>query len=99
MTLLFRLLGRFPLRTLHRLGALLGWAAWFASPAYRRHLKENLALAYDPAEAKAILPAAIAHAGRGVLELPWAPSGKGSECHFTQTCSSWQTSCMWAVSA
>ncbi len=71
MTLLFRLLGRFPLRTLHRLGALLGWAAWFASPAYRRHLKENLALAYDPAEAKAILPAAIAHAGRGVLELPW----------------------------
>lgn len=71
MSFLFRLLGRLPLRLLHGLGALLGWAAWLASPTYRRHLKENLALAYNPADAAAILPAAIAHAGRGVLELPW----------------------------
>jgi KDO2-lipid IV(A) lauroyltransferase len=71
MSLLFRLLGRLPLRLLHGLGALFGWAAWLASPTYRRHLKENLALAYNPDEAAAILPAAVAHAGRGVLELPW----------------------------
>ncbi|MBI4988713.1 MAG: lysophospholipid acyltransferase family protein [Rhodocyclales bacterium] len=71
MAFLFRLLGRLPLRLLHGLGALLGWAAWFASPTYRRNMKENLALAYNPADATAILPAAIAHAGRGVLELPW----------------------------
>jgi len=71
MSLLFRLLGRLPLRLLHALGALFGWGAWLASPTYRRHLKENLALAFAPAEAAAILPAAVAHAGRGVLELPW----------------------------
>lgn len=70
MSFLFRLLGCLPLRLLHALGTLFGWAAWLASPTYRRHLKENLALAYDPAEAAAILPAAVAHAGRGVLELP-----------------------------
>jgi KDO2-lipid IV(A) lauroyltransferase len=71
MSLLFRLLGRFPLRLLHALGALVGWLAWFGSSTYRRHLKDNLALAYDPAAAAAILPKAVAHAGRGVLELPW----------------------------
>ncbi len=70
MAFLFRLLGRLPLRLLHGLGAFLGRAAYFASPTYRRNMKENLALAYPPAEARAILPAAVAHAGRGVLELP-----------------------------
>ena len=71
MALLFRLLGRLPLRLLHGLGAFFGWVAYLASPTYRRHTRENLALAYDPAEAAAILPAAVAHAGRGVLELPY----------------------------
>lgn len=71
MSLLFRLLGRFPLSLLHALGTVFGWAAYLASPTYRRHTRENLALAYNPAEAAAILPAAIAHAGRGVLELPY----------------------------
>lgn len=70
MTLLFRILGRLPLRLLHALGALAGWITYFASPTYRRYTKDNIALAYGPAEAKAILPAAVAHAGRGVLELP-----------------------------
>ncbi len=70
MLLLFRLLGGLPLRLLHALGALFGWLAWFASPDYRRHLRENLGLAYPPDEAAAIRPAAIAHAGRGALELP-----------------------------
>jgi KDO2-lipid IV(A) lauroyltransferase len=71
MPSLFRLLGRLPLPVLHALGAVLGWVAWLASPTYRRHLRENLSLAYAPAEAAAILPAAVAHAGRGALELPY----------------------------
>lgn len=71
MSLLFRLLGFLPLRLLHGLGALFGRAAYLASPTYRRHTRENLALAYDPAAAAAILPSAVAHAGRGVLELPY----------------------------
>lgn len=71
MSLLFRLIGLFPLRLLHGLGAFFGRVAYLASPTYRRHLKENLALAYNPAEAAAILPSAVAHAGRGVLELAY----------------------------
>jgi KDO2-lipid IV(A) lauroyltransferase len=71
MALLFRLLGRLPLRLLQGFGAFFGWVAYLASPTYRRHTRENLALAYGPDEAAAILPAAVAHAGRGVLELPW----------------------------
>ncbi len=67
---LFRLLGRLPLRVLHALGAALGWTAYLGSPVYRRHTRENLALAYPGGQADAILPAAVAHAGRGVLELP-----------------------------
>ncbi len=45
MSFLFRLLGRFPLGLLHALGAMLGWLTWLASPTYRRHLDDNLALA------------------------------------------------------
>jgi KDO2-lipid IV(A) lauroyltransferase len=70
MSLLFRLLGRLPLRLLHALGVLVGWLAWLASPTYRRHLQENLALAYPAAEGERIRSAVIAHAGRGVMELP-----------------------------
>ena len=70
MSALFRLLGHFPLRLLHGLGAWLGRMVWLGSPTYRRHVRENLALAYPAQEAAAILPACVAHAGRGVLELP-----------------------------
>ncbi len=64
-------LGRLPFGLLQGFGAFFGWVAYLASPTYRRHTRENLALAYGPAEAAAILPAAVAQAGRGVLELPW----------------------------
>ena len=70
MSALFRLLARLPLCLLHPLGALLGWLTYLGSAVYRRHTRENLALAYPAGEAGAILPAAVAHAGRGVLELP-----------------------------
>jgi KDO2-lipid IV(A) lauroyltransferase len=70
MSVLFSLLGRLPLRVLHGLGAGLGWIVWLASPTYRRHTRENLALAYPAREADAIRRAAVAQAGRGVLELP-----------------------------
>src|SRR5574340_222184 len=68
MAQVFRLLARLPLPVLHALGAAVGWLAYLASPTYRRHLRENLARAY-PAGSGA-LHAAIAHAGRTVMELP-----------------------------
>ena len=63
---LFRFLSFLPLPVLHNLGALLGWTAWLLSPTYRRHLRENAALAGVGAAATA----SVAEAGKGMLELP-----------------------------
>jgi KDO2-lipid IV(A) lauroyltransferase len=65
---LMSLVARFPLRILHALGALLGWAIYGLSPTYRRHLRENLeAAGYRDAATRR---AAIAGAGRMLAELP-----------------------------
>lgn len=70
MIFVFRLLARASLATLHRLGTLLGWLTWLASPTYRRHLRENMALALGADSARRVRNAAIANAGRTSLELP-----------------------------
>ena len=70
MVLIFRLLSHLPLCWLHRIGAVLGWLAWLASPTYRRHMRENMVLALGEAEARRVRSAAIANAGRSALELP-----------------------------
>lgn len=66
MVFLFRLFSRLPLPVLHNLGALFGWLTWLASPTYRRHLRENTALA--GLEDAGV--GAIAEAGKGLFELP-----------------------------
>jgi KDO2-lipid IV(A) lauroyltransferase len=66
MVFLFRLLSRLPLPILHNLGAVLGWLIWLFSPTYRRHMRENLALA----GMAHIRNAVIAEAGKGIAELP-----------------------------
>lgn len=64
---LFRTLSVLPLPALHMLGTVAGWLVYAASPAYRRRMRENLALAgYDPLRSDA-----IAEAGKSVLELPF----------------------------
>ena len=62
------LLARLPLRVLHALGGILGWAMFLLSPAYRARLRANLAQAgfADAATRRA----AIAEAGRMVAEAP-----------------------------
>lgn len=69
MQTLVRCLGRLPLVWLHRLGALLGWLIWAASPRYRARLEENFAASglATPARRRA----AIAEAGKSLMELPW----------------------------
>lgn len=65
---MMQLLARLPLRVLHALGGFLGWAIYGMSPTYRRHLRENLALAgYRDARLRR---AAIAEAGKMLLEAP-----------------------------
>lgn len=70
MVLIFRLLSHLPLCWLHRIGAVLGWLAWLASPTYRRHMRENMVLALGETESRRVRSAAIANAGRSALELP-----------------------------
>ena len=65
---LLRIAAKLPLRVLHAVGTLLGWAVYGISPTYRRHLRENLALAgYDDAPTRR---ATIAAMGQMVAELP-----------------------------
>jgi len=68
MPSLFRFIARLPLPLVHAIGALLGWFVHAASPAYRRRFAANLAQAgiTDPR----VRRAAIANAGRGMLEIP-----------------------------
>ena len=65
---MMQLLACLPLRVLHALGSIFGWAIYGTSPTYRRHLRENLALAgYRDAR---LCRAAIAEAGKMLLEAP-----------------------------
>ncbi|HYD96469.1 MAG TPA: lysophospholipid acyltransferase family protein [Noviherbaspirillum sp.] len=64
---LFRLLSGLPLPVLHGLGAALGWVVYLASPSYRRRLKDNITRAGYAGS----LNAAVAEAGRNILELPF----------------------------
>lgn len=64
---LFQILSLLPLPVLHALGVLAGWMVYLSSPAYRRRMREHLALAgYGH-----LLRPAVAEAGKGVLELPF----------------------------
>src|SRR5688572_10783599 len=63
-----RIAAKLPLRVLHAVGTVLGWAVYGISPTYRRHLRENLALAgYHDARTRR---ATIAAMGQMVAELP-----------------------------
>ncbi len=65
---MMQLLARLPLRVVHALGSILGWLIYGLSPTYRRHLRENLALAgYQDARLRR---AAIAEAGKMLAETP-----------------------------
>ena len=63
---LFRFFSHLPLPLLHNLGAVAGWLAWLLSATYRRNFARHIAQA-GMNEAKA---AAIAEAGKALLELP-----------------------------
>lgn len=70
LTLLFRLLARFPLSWLHRLGAWAGWMTYALSPEYRRRLRRHLVQATGRTDA-ALRRMAIEESGKQALELPW----------------------------
>lgn len=63
---LFRFLARLPLPVLHNLGALAGWLAWMLSATYRRNFSTHI----TQAGINDVRNAAIAEAGKSLLELP-----------------------------
>ena len=73
---LLELTAKLPLRLLHAVGTVLGWAIYGISPTYRRHMRENLAQAgLGPGgemreEMRRIRREAIASAGRMIAEIP-----------------------------
>jgi len=71
---LFDLLAKLPLRTLHFLGAALGWLMFHFSASYASRLRENLRHAFPDlteTEFQQLLSANIKEAGKAVTELPW----------------------------
>jgi Kdo2-lipid IVA lauroyltransferase/acyltransferase len=72
---LVRALSAFPLSWAHALGFCLGWTVYLFAPRYARRLRGNLAqsgVCADAGRYRAVLRAAIAEAGKGVAELPFA---------------------------
>jgi KDO2-lipid IV(A) lauroyltransferase len=67
LVFLFRFLSIFPLPLLHAMGAGLGWLVYLSSPSYRRRMRDNMARAGYAQH----LPAAIAEAGKSIVELPF----------------------------
>jgi KDO2-lipid IV(A) lauroyltransferase len=71
---LFALFALLPLRVLHLLGALLGWAFYLLSANYAARMRENLGFynsGRHPDELRKLLRASIAEAGKSIAELPW----------------------------
>ncbi|MBV7538612.1 lysophospholipid acyltransferase family protein [Duganella sp. sic0402] len=67
LVLIFRLLSILPLSVLHAAGAALGWLVYWASPSYRRRMRDNM----RQAGVSQHLNAAIAEAGKSMFELPF----------------------------
>jgi KDO2-lipid IV(A) lauroyltransferase len=82
---LSRLFARLPLRGLHALGALLGWAALLTSSGFRRKARANLATA--GLLSRRTLWQSAGHAGRAVLETPlvwWGDAARLERLILTQ---------------
>lgn len=78
---IFRFLSIFPLSFLHALGAALGWVVYLSSPSYRRRMRANMAQAGYAQH----LSAAVAEAGKSIVELPfiWCADPKRVSRHAT----------------
>jgi Kdo2-lipid IVA lauroyltransferase/acyltransferase len=79
MLTLFRFLSRCPLWILHGAGWLVGWVSYSFSSSYRQRFRANVAQA---GVSSSTSQAAIAQAGRMLMELPYLwmrPSGPGDQ--------------------
>jgi len=70
---------------LHALGAALGWLVYLLSPSYRRRLDANLAQAGYSAQRRA----AVAEAGKAIVELAFVWCGKPERVNRYATVENW----------
>jgi Kdo2-lipid IVA lauroyltransferase/acyltransferase len=88
-----RLAARLPLAWLHRAGAALGWMVYWSSPTYAARLRENLyasGVCAGEVECGAVLRAAVAAAGKSVVELAAVWFGKGEDvARLVVECGNW----------
>jgi Kdo2-lipid IVA lauroyltransferase/acyltransferase len=88
-----RLAARLPLAWLHRAGAALGWMVYWSSPTYAARLRENLyasGVCGGEVECGAVLRAAVAAAGKSVVELAAVWFGKGEDvARLVVECGNW----------
>jgi KDO2-lipid IV(A) lauroyltransferase len=87
-----RLAARLPLKWLHHAGVALGWLAYWLSPAYAAHLKENLyasKLCSEAAACRALLREVIGETGKGVTELIAVWFGPAQRISQLATCEDW----------
>jgi KDO2-lipid IV(A) lauroyltransferase len=73
---------------LHRAGAALGWLVYRLSPAYAARMRENLRMS-GIAGAGALLPQAVAEAGKGVTEILKVWFGPDTEIAGLVRCNDW----------
>lgn len=86
LVLIFRLLSFLPLRLLHAIGSALGWAVYLSSATYRRRLQDNIRQAgFDHH-----LSAAVAEAGKNMMELPFIWCASPERVLKTVTIKNWQ---------
>lgn len=87
-----RFAARLPLGWLHCVGAALGWLAYWLSPAYAVHVRDNLrasGVCRDTAACRALLRRVVAETGKGVTELIAIWFGRGEAISRLVSCDSW----------
>ena len=83
---IFRFLSVFPLSFLHAAGSALGWVVYLASPSYRRRMRDNMTQAGYSQH----LSAAVAEAGKSIIELPFIWCADPARVSRHATLENWQ---------
>jgi KDO2-lipid IV(A) lauroyltransferase len=87
-----RLAARLPLGWLHRAGAVLGWLAYWLSPVYARHLRENLhasGVCADAPTCRTLVRQVVGETGKGVTELIAIWFGEQHKMSALVACDTW----------
>ena len=89
-TLIFKLIGALPLRTLQRLGQFFGWLAWCLPGSYKESAKKNLQQAFPGSDPR-LLRAAMISVGQLMFEMTfWWTRRDEPAMDATLQCDDWQ---------